>query len=216
MVVNGKVGPASFDVISAFQKEVMKVPADGKVEPASATFRALLDAAGPKIQEQTRLPAGNGQRGRLTNLGLMRPSSRQPCPPAHVLSNLPSVSPAGTLPERPSRPRHAPESIFSSSTFFHGKRKKKARLMPERGAHRYTRAIPRSNENPVQTASRSMHDRPYEIRANRTAPTASTGRAARTKSLRNNAAIGRSIALPPWLRLSSVPVPAPRRSGGRR
>jgi hypothetical protein len=67
LVVDGEVGPALIDVISAFQKEVMKVPADGKVEPASATFRALLEAAGPKIQEQTRFPAGNGHRGHLTN-----------------------------------------------------------------------------------------------------------------------------------------------------
>jgi len=67
LAVDGKAGPALIDAISAFQKEVMKVPADGKVEPASATFRALLEAAGPKIQQQTRFPAGNGHRGHLTN-----------------------------------------------------------------------------------------------------------------------------------------------------
>lgn len=67
LVVDGKVVPELIDAIVAFQREVMKVAPDGKVEPASATFRALLEAASPKILEQTRFPGGNGHRGHLTN-----------------------------------------------------------------------------------------------------------------------------------------------------
>jgi hypothetical protein len=67
LVFDGKVGPALIDAITGFQKEVMKVTPDGKVEPVSATFRALLEAAAPKVQAQTRFPIANGHRGHLTN-----------------------------------------------------------------------------------------------------------------------------------------------------
>jgi hypothetical protein len=66
-VIDGKMVPKLIDVIVTFQKEVMKIAPDGKIEPASATFRALLEAASPKIREQTRFPSGNGHRGHLTN-----------------------------------------------------------------------------------------------------------------------------------------------------
>ena len=64
--IDGTASPAFIDAITAFQKEKLKIAPDGKIEPASATFRALLDAATPKIQELTRFPAGNGHRGHLT------------------------------------------------------------------------------------------------------------------------------------------------------
>ena len=67
LLVDGKVSPSLIGAITAFQRDVMKIEPTGKVEPASATFRALLDAAGPKIKEQTRFPVGNGHRAHLTD-----------------------------------------------------------------------------------------------------------------------------------------------------
>lgn|GEM_PF-4700201 len=72
LAIDGKPGPALIEAISAFQSDIMKIKPDGKVEPASATFRALLDAAAPKIREQTRFPGGNGHRGHLTNADTRR------------------------------------------------------------------------------------------------------------------------------------------------
>jgi hypothetical protein len=52
--------------ISSFQRDVMHVDGDRKVEPHSETFRAMAAAAAPRIRFLTRLPVGRGH-GTLTD-----------------------------------------------------------------------------------------------------------------------------------------------------
>lgn len=86
LAVDGRMSPALIEAITVFQKEVMKITPDGKVEPASATFRALLDAAAPKIDEQTRFPAGNGHRAHLTKADYVHAAGLLGCKPEAIMA----------------------------------------------------------------------------------------------------------------------------------
>jgi hypothetical protein len=86
LAINGKASPALSEAVAAFQKEVMKVAADGKVEPASATFRSLVDAAGPKIAEHTWFPAGKGHRAHLAKADYVQAAAALGCKPEAIMA----------------------------------------------------------------------------------------------------------------------------------
>lgn len=84
--INGKASPALFEAVASFQKEIMKISPDGKVEPASATFRALVDAASPAIEERSRFPTGNGHRGHLTKADYVQAATTLGCKPEAIMA----------------------------------------------------------------------------------------------------------------------------------
>lgn len=86
LAIDGKASSVVSDAIATFQKEVMKISPDGKVEPTSATFRALVDAAGPKIKEQTRIPAGGGQGHHLGKADYAQAARALGCKPEAIMA----------------------------------------------------------------------------------------------------------------------------------
>lgn len=86
LAIDGKAGPELMRAITAFQNDVMKVAPDGKIEPASASFRALLAAAAPRIQERTRLPVGNGHRPPLTKGDYLQAAKALNCLPEAIMA----------------------------------------------------------------------------------------------------------------------------------
>lgn len=84
--IDGRVSPAVLNAVNAFQNEAVKAAPDGRVEPASATFRALVDAASPKIRERTQFPVGKGHRAHLTQADYVRAATALGCKPEAIMA----------------------------------------------------------------------------------------------------------------------------------
>jgi len=82
--IDCKSGPSLVDAISAFQRDTMKIAPDGRVEPASKTFRALLDQAMPRIADATRMPAGSLHRAHLKDADFAQAAKTLGCTPEAI------------------------------------------------------------------------------------------------------------------------------------
>jgi len=82
--IDGRSDANLEEAISAFQRDVMKITPDGRVEPASQTFRALVDAASPQIHERTRFPSGGHRGAHLTDADYIGAAKALGCQPEAI------------------------------------------------------------------------------------------------------------------------------------
>lgn len=77
--IDGEAGPEVIKAISSFQQDRMKIAPDGRVEPSSQTFRALVDAAAAQIEVRTRFPAASHHGGHLTDADYAKAAASLGC-----------------------------------------------------------------------------------------------------------------------------------------
>jgi hypothetical protein len=82
--INGRADAKLEAAISAFQLDVMKITPDRRVEPASQTFRALVDAASPQIHQSTRFPSGSHRGAHLTDADYINAAKALGCQPEAI------------------------------------------------------------------------------------------------------------------------------------
>jgi N-acetylmuramidase/Putative peptidoglycan binding domain len=82
--IDGRSDAKLEEAISAFQREVMRITPDGRVEPASQTFRAMVDAASPRIHERTRFPSGSHRGAHLTDADYISAAKELGCQPEAI------------------------------------------------------------------------------------------------------------------------------------
>ena len=82
--IDCKGGSQLVDAISCFQRDAMKIAPDGRVEPASKTFRALLERALPRIADATRMPTGSLHRGHLKEADFTQAAKILGCTPEAI------------------------------------------------------------------------------------------------------------------------------------
>lgn len=77
--IDGKAGPKVLEAISSFQRDRMKITPDGRVEPSSQTFRALVEAAAPRIEANTRFPVASHHAGHLRDADYTKAAASLGC-----------------------------------------------------------------------------------------------------------------------------------------
>jgi hypothetical protein len=77
--IDGQAGPGSVEAISTFQRDVMKIVPDGRVEPSSQTFRALVEAAADQIKAHTEFPPVTHRGARLGDADYVKAAASLGC-----------------------------------------------------------------------------------------------------------------------------------------
>jgi len=156
-----------------------------RISPGICKSGALLEAAGPKIQEQTRFPAGNGHRDHLTNADYAHAAGAIGCK-IEALSEVESKGAPSARPVSPSsirnrqrstRPTRTAAAVLARRLSSVTPRSPPSILLPEfcQRAPRRSRSPSSSNFHHSERWFSSSTTSPLMIQLSSTTPTSTEG-----------------------------------------